>query len=351
MPHSMRTIRTIQTVRTLLLAMACVGLLNVRSLAQHKTPPKAPAPAPNVSKQIATQYPDILEAYKEIEKGYAYKKPEPIIAVWSPNMKTYAAKVEALKKQFPGNRVPSGHVSPTMYYYPKTVTANATGSQVTISGLYYGIEPSTATGQSKGAAHGGKFTHVWSRESGSSAWLLLQEELQEEKTGYEEVAKLANFALEVEQYAGLLNADLAVQAAKKRPLAKASSLGFAVISDTDADLSNSFSALNIEEGRAHEGTDGVFDGEVAEVKETEDKKALLLLFSEETPSIVVYVLKKNVPRFPKLAPLAARHVLIKGFFQLQEGYPLVELTLPTQIKVVSNEAPKKPASEKAPAKK
>jgi DNA/RNA endonuclease YhcR with UshA esterase domain len=121
-----------------------------------------------------------------------------------------------------------------------------------------------------------------------------------------------------------------------KPQAEVAAKGdFGTIKESDPAVKKALDAKDLSGGTKLIGKEAAFQGNVAKVYTSEGDTVVILNFDKNFRSAMTAVLKPaDYAKFPVMAKLDGKHVLVTGKLAEYRGQPEIELTKPEQIKVI-----------------
>jgi hypothetical protein len=111
---------------------------------------------------------------------------------------------------------------------------------------------------------------------------------------------------------------------------------FGKIAESDPAVKKALDAKNLEAAKKLVGKEGAFQGKVVKVFQSRNNSIVILNFARNYRAALVAALKPDdYAKFPKMDTLLDKRVLVQGKFVLYEERPEIELTKPTQIKIIT----------------
>ena len=108
---------------------------------------------------------------------------------------------------------------------------------------------------------------------------------------------------------------------------------FATVSTSDKSVKSALKATDLDAAKKLDGKPGAFTGTVAKVF-TPGGLAILNFAADYKTAAKAVVRGKHFSEFPALSSLEGKHVLVTGTFKNYKDSPEIELTSPSQIKIV-----------------
>ena len=110
---------------------------------------------------------------------------------------------------------------------------------------------------------------------------------------------------------------------------------FAMVAPGDGSVKKALAASDLAGARKLIGKEGAFEGRVVEVFAPGSYGLVILNFNERYQSaLTAVVFASRFSKFPDLAGLKDKRVLISGKFTEYKGRPQIELIDPAQIKII-----------------
>jgi hypothetical protein len=110
---------------------------------------------------------------------------------------------------------------------------------------------------------------------------------------------------------------------------------FASVSATDKSVTGALKSTDLEGAKKLEGKAGAFTGTVTKVFAPKGNSLVILNFAADYKTAVTAVVRwKSFSAFPTLTSLEGKKVLVSGKFVNYQDRPEIELTSPSQLKIV-----------------
>jgi DNA/RNA endonuclease YhcR with UshA esterase domain len=124
---------------------------------------------------------------------------------------------------------------------------------------------------------------------------------------------------------------------ERKPQAEIASTSakFASIAATDGSVKDALKADDLDGAKAKQGKQGAFTGKIVKVFAPKSNAIVILNFHEDYKKAVTAIVEaKNFDKFPRLAELKGKTVLVTGKFDAFKGAPQIALKTPDQLKIV-----------------
>ena len=110
---------------------------------------------------------------------------------------------------------------------------------------------------------------------------------------------------------------------------------FSSVAAGDGSVREALKATDLEGAKAKQGKTGAFTGKIVKVFAPKSNAIVILNFANDFKSALTAVVEaKNFDKFPDLADLKGKTVLISGKFDAFKGAPQILLKTPDQLKIV-----------------
>lgn len=131
------------------------------------------------------------------------------------------------------------------------------------------------------------------------------------------------------------------KAADGDPIGKAQSAlasktaAFGTVPAADPAAAKALEAHNLADAQKQVGKAGAFQGTVSQAYSPDDHDIVILDFDKKyKTALTAVVMPADYAKFPDLAALNGKHVLVSGTFSAPKGRPQITLTSPAQVKII-----------------
>lgn len=131
------------------------------------------------------------------------------------------------------------------------------------------------------------------------------------------------------------------KAADGDPIGKAQSAlasktaAFGTVPAADPAVAKALEAHNLADAQKQVGKAGAFQGTVSQAYSPDDHDIVILDFDKKyKTALTAVVMPADYAKFPDLAALNGKHVLVSGTFTAPKGKPQITLTSPAQVKII-----------------
>ncbi len=131
------------------------------------------------------------------------------------------------------------------------------------------------------------------------------------------------------------------KAADGDPIGKAQSVlasktaAFGTVSASDPAVARALEAHSLADAQKQVGKAGAFQGTVSQAYSPDDHDIVILDFDKKyKTALTAVVMPADYAKFPDLAALNGKHVLVSGTWSAPKGKPQITLTSPAQVKII-----------------